>query len=198
MTKVRDREQLIDAAARVFAEKGFAAARLEDIAAELGILKGSLYYHAASKRELLQLVQRRRHYELNERAAAIAAGAQPPLDKLAVILRFHLQRIDAFYPESLQWLTAAPMGRREHEAAGDERSLLHAFQDIIRGVIEEAIACGACRADVDPTIAALGLLGMCNWSTRWYRRDGRLSMGEIADTFVSMALDGLRKQESAC
>ena len=59
MTKIRDRDQLVEAAARVFARKGFDSASMEDIAAEVGVLQGSLYYHVSSKAELLFLVQRR-------------------------------------------------------------------------------------------------------------------------------------------
>ena len=193
MTKVRDREQVIDAAAKVFAEKGFDAARLEEIAAELGILKGSLYYYASSKVELLHLVQLRRLVELLDHVAAIAANPEPPLDRLAAILGFHLQRFEQFYPESMQWLTPSPRRETSADAADESRALNHRFETILRDLIAEAQAAGDCRPEIDPHIAALGLLGMCNWTTRWYRDDGRLSMSAIADNYIALAFAGLRQ-----
>jgi AcrR family transcriptional regulator len=189
---VRDREQVIDAAAKVFAEKGFEAARLEEIAAELGILKGSLYYYASSKVELLHLVQLRRLVELLDRVAAIAAGPEPPLQRLAAILRLHLQRFEEFYPESMQWLTPSPRRDSDVEPGSDGYALNRRFEAILRDLIIEAQMMGDCRREIDPHIAALGLLGMCNWTTRWYRNDGRLSMSAIADNYVALAFDGLR------
>ncbi|MGK2964096.1 MAG: helix-turn-helix domain-containing protein [Tepidiformaceae bacterium] len=53
--KIRDIYQLIEVAARVFAEKGFDQTRIEDIAAKLGLVKGSLYYHVSGKPGLLVL-----------------------------------------------------------------------------------------------------------------------------------------------
>ena len=192
MTKVRDREQVIDAAAKVFAEKGFEAARLEEIAAELGILKGSLYYYASSKLELLYLVQRRRHLELIERAAAIAASPAPPLDRLAEILRLHLRRFAEFYPESMQWLAAPAHNEANASLVADSRLLNRQFEGIICALISEARDSGDCRPEIDPRMATLALLGMCNWTTRWYRQDGRLAMDAIADNYLTMAFDGLR------
>lgn len=192
VTKVRDREQVIDAAAKVFAEKGFAAARLEEIAAELGILKGSLYYYAASKDELLRLVQQRRLLALVEQASAIATASTPPLERLSAILRLHLRRFDEFYPESMQWLTPSPRRDDDAEAAAEAHALSRRFEGILTALIAEAQAAGDCRQEIDPQIAALGLLGMCNWTTRWYRADGRLAMDAITDSFLRMAFDGLR------
>lgn len=192
LTKVRDREQVIDAAAKVFAEKGFAAARLEEIAAELGILKGSLYYYASSKDELLRLVQLRRLTSLIEQATTIAASAAPPLERLAAVLRLHLRRFEEFYPESMQWLTPPAQRDTDADAAAEARALNRRFEGILAALIAEAQAAGDCRPEIDAQIAALGLLGMCNWTTRWYRDDGRMSMDAIAGSYLAMAFDGLR------
>jgi TetR/AcrR family transcriptional regulator, cholesterol catabolism regulator len=191
VTKVRDREQVIDAAATVFAEKGFEAARLEEIAAKLGILKGSLYYYASSKLELLVLVQRRRHLELIERATTIAASAAPPLERLGEILRLHLRRFEEFYPESMQWLTTSPRTEASARFVEDSHQLNRRFERILCELISEAVARGDCRSEIDPQVATLGLLGMCNWTSRWYRKDGRLSMDAIVDNYLAIAFHGL-------
>ncbi|MGH2583540.1 MAG: TetR/AcrR family transcriptional regulator [Dehalococcoidia bacterium] len=193
MTKIRDLDQLLDAAAKVFAEKGFDAARLEDIAAELGVLQGSLYYHVASKADLLFLVQRRRLLAITARMECIAASEMAPLDKLAAALREHLRHIDEFWPESAQWFTEpTPRHSEDHRANG--RTLNRAYLDVIEDIVHQGIVAGELRRDLDVPIATRGVIGMCNWLPRWYRKGDRLSMDEISDTFIALATDGLRSR----
>lgn len=192
MTKVRDREQVIEAAARVFACKGYEAARLEDIAAELGILKGSLYYHAASKAELLFLVNCKRLVHLIGSIEQIAAGSSAPSEKLATAIRAHLAHLDSHYPESSQWFINPEVAAHTATQKAEYRRLSRLYEAALRGLVEAGITAGELRTDLDPKVATLGILGMCNWLTRWYHQDGRLSIDQIATTYIALILDGLR------
>lgn len=192
MTKIRDRDQLLDAAAKVFAEKGFEAARLEDIAAELGVLQGSLYYHVASKAELLLLVQRRRFRAITERMEWIAASDLSPREKLAAALREHLRHLDEFFPESAEWFTEPAQTRLSDENYRESRAGNRAYLDVLEGILRQGVEAGELRGDLDLRVATRGVIGMCNWLPRWYRKDGRLSIDEIGDVFIRMVMDGLR------
>ncbi|HEY8120547.1 MAG TPA: TetR family transcriptional regulator, partial [Myxococcota bacterium] len=72
----RTRQAVIDAAARLFARRGYAGTNLSDIAAEAGIKTGSLYYHFDSKEQLVYEVLRfgTAHSYENTRAAVAALG----------------------------------------------------------------------------------------------------------------------------
>jgi AcrR family transcriptional regulator len=191
VTKIRDLDQLLDAAAKVFAEKGFEAARLEDIAAELGVLQGSLYYHVASKADLLVLVQRRRSLAIKAQIECIAATDAPPRAKLAAALREHLRHLDAFFPESSEWFTQPAQGRLSEEGREQLRTVSRAYIEVFEGILRQGAEAGEFRVDLDLPVTTRGLMGMCNWLPRWYRKDGRLSIDEISDTFVSLLMDGL-------
>jgi TetR/AcrR family transcriptional regulator, cholesterol catabolism regulator len=195
VTKVRDLDQVLDAAARVFGEKGFEDARIEDIAAELGILKGSLYYYAATKAELLFLVTRRRLLVLIERIEGIAASQASPSGKVAAAVRAHLDQLDAFYPESRQWFTqpSRPRGRDDGLDSRREeiRDLNRRYRAVWRRIIGEGAAAGSFDADLDLDVATLGVLGACNWLTQWYEKDGRLQIEEISATLERLILGGL-------
>jgi AcrR family transcriptional regulator len=200
VTKVRDLDQVLEVAARVFGERGYEATRLHDIAEELGILKGSLYHYTSSKAELLYLVNRRRLEVLLERAIEVAAADGPALDRLEEILRAHLRSIDEFYPESSQWFVRAESRKppRSPEAdALDPRALHHRYEVLIAGVIDDAKAEGHVRSDIDSRVAALGILGACNWLTHWYQKGGRLSIEEVSDNLLAFLLDGLRASAPA-
>jgi AcrR family transcriptional regulator len=191
VTKIRDRDQLLDAAAKVFAEKGFEAARLEDIAAELGVLQGSLYYHVASKADLLLLVQRRRFRAITARMVCVAASDLPPREKLATALREHLRHLDAFFPESAAWFTEPAQTRRGEENYQESRAGNRAYVDVIEGILRQGVEAGEFRGDLDLGVATRGVIGMCNWLPRWYRKDGRLSIDSIGDVFISIVMEGL-------
>jgi TetR/AcrR family transcriptional regulator, cholesterol catabolism regulator len=195
VTKIRDREQLLDAAAKVFAEKGFEAARLEDIAAELGVLQGSLYYHVASKADLLALVLRRRHLAIIERLECIAASNLPPGEKLATAVREHLRHIDEFFPESAQWFVEPTPGRESEEGRKDRRAMTRRHVDVFENILQQGVDAGELRPDIDLHIAVRGLIGMCNWLPRWYIKGGRLSIDEISEVFVRMVVEGLGGRE---
>lgn len=191
MTKVRDLDQLLDVAARLFGERGYEATTLEEIAQELGILKGSLYHYISSKAELHQLVTRRRLEQLIDDVERIAALDIPADEKLAQALRKHLGNIHDFYPESSQWFVQPAPPKSVTEGEPQERpnrSYEHVIQKIIAGGVRE----GVFRSDLDPQVMTLSVLGSCNWLTLWYRRGGRLTIDEIGDTVIAMALDGLR------
>jgi AcrR family transcriptional regulator len=191
VTKIRDRDQLVEAAARVFARKGFDSASMEDIAAEVGVLQGSLYYHVSSKAELLFLVQRRRLMAINAALDGIADSAEAPPEKLRHAIREHLRYLETNYPESRNWFTEPGRGTDSGDARDDIRELNHRYGGIWVRIIRDGIESGAFRAGVDAGTVARGILGMCNWVPRWYRREGPRSIDDIIADLSEMAVRGL-------
>jgi AcrR family transcriptional regulator len=187
LTKIRDLDQIVDVAARLFGEKGYEATRLEDIAAELDVLKGSLYYYISSKSELFYLVLHRRLVDLLARVQQVAASDAEPDEKLVAAIGVHLHYIAAFSPESSQWFAGRPQeGSEGHE-------LHRQYHATFASIIEEGVGRGTFRDDIDVFVATLGVLGASNWLTQWYRKDGRLTIEEICETLIPMLVDGLRK-----
>lgn len=199
MTKVRDLDQVLDVAARLFGERGYEATPLDEVARELGVLKGSLYYYISSKADLLDLLNRRRLEELIEAAAEVSRLQAPVEARLERILRAHLRSIDQFSPESSQWFVRVaakkrptPRAERRSTAELSPWTLHHQYEDLIRQLIVEGMSAGAFRPDLDAQVATLGILGACNWLTHWYRRGGRLTIDEVAESLLALLLDGLR------
>ena len=69
------------------------------------------------------------------------------------------------------------------------------YRELVSAVVERGVRLGE-FATPDVGIAALGLLGMCNWVAQWYRPGGRLSAGEIGGYFADLVLDGLKRDQS--
>jgi AcrR family transcriptional regulator len=192
MTKVRNLDQLLDIAARLFGEHGYEATTLEQIAQELGILKGSLYHYISSKAELLDLINRRRLEQLIAQAETIEDLDLAADAKLEQVMRAHLATLDQYYPESSQWFVEpAPPRGGASDAAKPDDAPNRDYERLVSRIIAAGMTSGVFRSDLDPQVAALTLLGSCNWLTRWYRRGGRLSIEEIGDTIIRLSLDGL-------
>lgn len=185
------RDELLLAAAHLFARQGYHATSMQDIADALNILRGSLYHHIDGKEALLHELMERGITELLSQARPIAHVDMPPEEKLAEIIRRHTVTI-ARYPDFMavflhELKSLTPERRRDILKLRDE------YDYIVRDIVEQGVTCG----DFRPTnvrMATFGLLGLLNWIYQWYSPDGSMSPEEIADIFVDMVLHGLANE----
>ena len=184
----RERD-IVATAARLFKEKGYRATTLEDIAAAVGMLKGSLYYYIRSKEELLYLVVRDPIRQVYSELEAIVAADLPFTEKIARAMTNHMTVFHLHYPHIAVYLHDYRhlMDKLEQNVIETPKQ----YQRLWDALLRQGIAAGEIRGDVDVTMAGYALLGMCNWSYRWYNPCGRLSPQEIAAVFTKIALQGL-------
>lgn len=184
----RERD-IVATAARLFKEKGYRATTLEDIAAAVGMLKGSLYYYIRSKEELLYLVVRDPIREVYSELEAIVAADLPFTEKIAQAIANHMTVFHLHYPHIAVYLHDYRhlMDKLEQNVIETPKQYQRLWDTLLR----QGIAAGEIRNDVDVTMAGYALLGMCNWAYRWYNPAGRLSPQEVADVFTKIALQGL-------
>ena len=186
----RERD-IVATAARLFKEKGYRATTLEDIAAAVGMLKGSLYYYIRSKEELLYLVVRDPIREVYSELEAIVAADLPFTEKIAQAIANHMTVFHLHYPHIAVYLHDYRhlMDKLEQNVIETPKQ----YQRLWDALLRQGIAAGEIRDDVDVTMAGYALLGMCNWAYRWYNPAGRLSPKEVADVFTKIALQGLTR-----
>src|SRR5712692_2302241 len=91
-------QEIITVAARLFKEKGYRATTLEDIAAAVGMLKGSLYYYIQSKEELLYIVVREPVRQIYSKLEEIVNSDAPIKVKIAKALANHMIMLHHHYP----------------------------------------------------------------------------------------------------
>jgi TetR/AcrR family transcriptional regulator, cholesterol catabolism regulator len=181
------RSELTRQAARLFAQKGYHGTSVGDIAEALGVQKGSLYSHIASKEDLL--------YEtLAEGAAAFHASLDaipddaPPVEKIRLALRGHLrvvaEQLDVATVFVQEWRYLH--GARRDEFVAERRR----YEERIRELLREGRDLGDLRSDLDDAAAALLLLSASNWAYTWLQ-PGR-DTDELADRFLALLVDGMR------
>lgn len=184
------RDQIVAAAAKVFREKGYHQSTTEDIAAEVGMLKGSLYYYISRKEDLLHAVVEKPVQEMVENLRVITQSDAPTADKIHRLIADHIHTFEQYYPHIFVYLQEI-----SHTAADHNRPFSNIgveYRRLIEQILREGIAAGELRDDLDPTLTSLAIVGMCNWMHRWYRPTGKLPSATVAETFSTLMLDGLR------
>lgn len=180
---------VVAAAAKVFREKGFDGATVEDVASEVGMLKGSLYTYITSKEDLLFAVVRPPADHLLELVRTLSATKGPAIDRIRELIRAQVRVLHDFDPYAAVYLhEIAGLGRFSEWSTMDRE-----YVDLLTSLIEAGIRERTLRKLAAPRIAALSLLGSVNWMTRWYRNDGPLTPDQVADQIVDLFLDGARR-----
>jgi AcrR family transcriptional regulator len=181
------RSELTREAAKLFAQKGYHGTSIGDIAEALGVQKGSLYAHIASKEDLL--------YETMREGADAFHGALdaipdelPASEKIRLALRGHLrvvaEQLDVATVFVQEWRYLE--GARRDEIVAERRR----YEERIRELFREGRELSEFRADLDEGIAALLLLSAANWAYTWLQ-PGR-DTDELADRFFALLVDGIR------
>lgn len=192
-TAVSDFEQkrraIVDAAAEVFAEKGFVAGTTKDIAATVGLSQPAIYHYAATKEELLHEIAVRVAADMKQAlGAALDLDGDARTRLRAFVHNFTGAIIDnrltfAVYYKEMHQL-APELRERIREA---EREFVQGLGGLVHALQKDDIL----PSDAPPTVVAEGIVGMVSWVHRWYRPDGPLAAPSIAETFLQMlGLDG--------
>lgn len=191
----RRAEEIIDAAAAVFAERGYHGASTQDVADRLGMRQASLYYYFPSKEAALEQVCLRSVGDFVERAQAIAAGPDRAADKLVAIVESHLAPVETRGDYVRCFLRERRFLPRD--SARRIGRVARQYEGILQGVIEAGIAAGELRRDLDPRLTTLALIGMCNAAMEWYGREPNTPLGRIANKFAALVVDGVRATRGA-
>lgn len=186
------RQRILDAAAKVFRDRGYAGARLTDIAAAAGMQAGSLYYHFASREELVEEVLRAGVQQavdyVRQSVDALPAGASPT-DRLRAAIRAHLLtvlEIGDYTSANIRIFGQVPEEIRQRHLI-DQREFGAYLDQLLRAAREA----GEIRADVDLSVIRMLIFGALNWAVEWYQPGGRVSAEEVAAEFLAMTFEGL-------
>jgi len=176
---------VLDAAVRLFWEKGYAGTSIQDIADAVGILKGSLYHYVTSKEDLLFQIFERSH---REAASIVDHVARLPLPALARLHRY-VELYVRYYLDNIERVGIYHRERRY--LAGERWEVMleqrRHYERFVEQLLLEGQDAGAVQSDIDPRYAMYWLFGAINGITDWYRRGGPASPQAIALVYADMA-----------
>jgi AcrR family transcriptional regulator len=184
------RLNILESALVSFSRKSYDGVSLQEIADSVGILKGSVYYYYRSKEDLLFDVLRQIRREYDDKVAGPASRPGEPEARLrrliegkAVFLCENAARAGVLLCE-----TGALSGERRAEIQADAKR----EERSVRAILAEMRDAGRIPAETDPLLAARWIIGMVNWTYRWYRSGGPLSPPGIAAATADFVMRALR------
>jgi AcrR family transcriptional regulator len=182
------REQLIECATRLFAERGYHPTSVSDIVEELGVGKGVFYWYFSSKEELLTELLKSSNHSLRKRQQQAIGDEPDPVRRIELGIRATLD----WFQEHREYFaiiafaatdeTFAPVLRRNREIA-----IADTIRHLKDGIVEGRIA------DQDPEMLAHAIHGVVSELTRHYLVERDEPVGRVADLAVSFCLDGLAR-----
>ncbi len=188
MVTVRNsRDDVIRAAARLFAERGYHGTSMRDLGRELGLLGSSLYSHVSSKEDLLVEVVEMGAGMFEAAADRALRTADDPRGRLRALLAGHVEVVVDHLDEVRTFLNEAN--------ALDDRfrvvSRRDAYEAVFRQVLADGVESGEFRADLDPKIGGIFILSVLNATERWYRPDGPLDRVALVDEMWRFVAEGI-------
>jgi AcrR family transcriptional regulator len=181
---------VLAAAVKVFQRKGYADASIQDIADELGILKGSLYHYIDTKEDLLFRLMEKVHAEYHALTSEVQAREDlEPLERLAEYVRVNAEFVSRHLPEmTVYYQDFDQLSPERRKAIARSR---RADERFATALIEELQERGQAAPDLDAATLSRFLFGTVAWIHRWYRPNGRLRPAELADVCVRYVLGGV-------
>jgi AcrR family transcriptional regulator len=181
------RGKLLSAAAHLFREQGYERTTVRDIAARVGIQSGSLFHHFASKEEILKAVMIDVIRFNTDRLRDAVQGAPDTHAALRALIECELQSIVGDTREAMavlvySWDALSPENQAEVLAL---RAVYEqAWLDVLQQAREEGLI------DVEPFVLRRLLTGAISWSGTWFDPKGAITLAQLVDTVLGMALRG--------
>lgn len=188
------RQRILDSAAVVFAERGYAHARLSDVARQAGSHAGGIYYYFASREalveEVLRICTERALADLRAELDKLPANASAA-QRIVAGARSQLAGIMSNDPYIIAYnhifLQVPEDVRLRH------RKVLQGYFGIWRNIIRDGQASGELRSDLKPSIIRLTITGAIQWATQW-AVSGKDTPDDLAQQMVDMLLHGALSQ----
>ncbi|MDT5335559.1 MAG: TetR/AcrR family transcriptional regulator, cholesterol catabolism regulator [Mycobacterium sp.] len=187
------RDELLDLAAAMFAERGLRATTVRDIADSAGILSGSLYHHFKSKEQMVEEVLRDFLDWLFGRYQEIVETETDPLKRVEGLFMASFEAIEhrhaqvVIYQDEAKRLSSLPQFAFVDERNREQRTM---WIDVLK----QGVAEGSLRADLDVDLVYRFIRDTTWVSVRWYQPGGPLTAEQVGRQYLAIVLGGITKQ----
>lgn len=188
------RNNILVAAVQLFAEYGYHAAPLRDIAQIAGIQAASIYYHYANKEALLVEIMETHMRHLNTSLEVILREEQDPLQRLYKATANHIQLHTSYKSEFFIIDTEI------RALEGDNRLYILSLRDHYEALVQELLRDGMERGVFrlsDVKVSSYAIIAMCTAVSTWFRPSGRLTVQQVIDMYSQMITQGLLAAQSS-
>lgn len=191
------RDDVLRQAADVFRRKGFQATTVADIAQQAGMDRATAYLYISSKEEAFEEVVRGAIVENVETAERLELSPAPTLERLDALIRHLIDSYAGHYPYLFLYIQENMNQLDSRSDWGKNmKALSRRFADSVTKIVQQGMDEGAIEVpgNVPAHVVAYGIIGMCNWTHRWYTPSGPTSTTQIGLAYSSIILDGLKRK----
>ena len=182
------RENVLAAAVQLFAEYGYHAAPLRDIARMAGIQAASIYYHYANKEALLVEIMETHMRQLNANLESILHDRSDPLQRLYAAIANHI-RLHTTYKNEF-FIIDTEIRALEGENRTNILALRDHYETLLQELLRDGMDKGIFRQS-DVKISSYAIIAMCTEVATWFRPHGRLNVQQVIDIYSQMIMQGL-------
>lgn len=184
-------DEILARAAELFYEKGYHATTIEDVAREVGMLKGSLYYYIRSKEDLLNELLLGIIVKGVDHASKAIEGIADPTERLEKAVEAQIEHI-------IQNQTYVGLFLHEFDTLSGKRQKriqeeMVKYQKMFTDTIREGQKMGQ-FVEADPRLLTDAILGMTNWIYRWYPGTRNPGLVAVKKAFISFIMNGIKKR----
>ena len=188
------RAKIVAAATRVMRRQGLQATTMREIAAESGFDRTTVYYYFRDKDEVFAEAIRRALADLLDNLERLGEQAHAPATRLHLAMRVTMEAYDRHYPFLYLYFQEYNSFSLLAPALADELTSYGArFEQMMRETLRAGIEADLFDPILTETVVSNLLLGMLNWTHRWYHPGGEFTPAEIADGMWRMVSAGLLK-----
>jgi len=182
------RDKILAAAVRLFAEYGYHAATMRDIAQIAGIQAASIYYHYPSKQTLLVEIMETHMRKLNANLERIVSKPHEVQQRLYEAISNHILLHTTYKSEF--FIIDTEIRALEGDNRGKILAMRDYYEDLIQGLLHEGMEQGVlCQTDVK--ISSYAIIAMCTEVAQWFRPSGRLNVQQVIEIYFQMITKGL-------
>lgn len=185
------REEILRAAQDLFHRKGYANTSLDEIAVTVGIKREGLYYYFPNRTQILIAIIKPLGLQLRDRVREILESDASPEEKIGQTVENHLMRFENRFAESKITLRDDYFADNEVVLA-EMQPIWDDYEMLWIDIIREGQSKGVFDAKLDPRLAHLGILGLCNWVARWYKPGVSIPVPDLIAMYNRMVLRSLQ------
>jgi len=185
------REEILRAAQDLFHRQGYANTSLDDIARAVGIKREGVYYYFPNRTQILITIIKPLGLQLRDRVREILESDASPEEKICQTVENHLMRFENRFAESKITLRDDYFAENE-DVLAEMQPIWDEYETLWVAIISEGQDKGAFDATLNPRLAHLGILGLCNWVARWYKPGSSIPVPDLIAMYNRMVLRSLR------
>jgi len=183
------RSKIVDVSLVLFEKYGFHGVTVNQIIREAGTSKGGFYHHFTSKDELLYVIHDTFITYVIEKATKARDIYKSPTKKLQAILTDFVKVFDLYKPHITVFYQENIYLKPQYDQLIKKKR--DKFKEIIKTVIVEGKQCGEFRATIDEDITTMAILGIVNWTYKWYDPAGKKTIADIAHIYIDLILHAI-------